>query len=84
MHWNYRIIEHDKSKPAYFAVHEVYYDEKGNIEGWTEDPINVVGDNKTEVTMIIQHISADTKRPILKESELEKNLSKFGKNWGGL
>lgn len=81
MTWNYRIIMHDKSKPKYFAVHEIYYDEKGNIESWTADPINITGDSKQEILKTLKHMIEDTKHSILQESELEKNLTKASKNW---
>lgn len=35
MTWSYRLF---KKKNGY-QVHEVYYDEKGKIETWTEEPI---------------------------------------------
>lgn len=70
--WNYRIIKHDKSEPAYFAIHEVYYDEKGKIQGWTADPIEIAGDSKQEVLETLKHMIDDAKQSVLKESELEK------------
>jgi len=79
MTWNYRIIKHDKTKNVYFAVHEVYYDEKGSVKGWTEDPIDIVGDSKQEILNTLNHMVEDTKQPVLKESELEKDFSKTGK-----
>lgn len=72
MKWDYRIIEHDQNGQSYFAVHEVYYDEKGKIQSWTADPIEVAGDSKQEVLKTLKHMIEDTKQPELKESELEK------------
>lgn len=34
MSWNYRII----ATPDSYALHEVYYDENGQIDGWTQEP----------------------------------------------
>ena len=44
MSWNYRIIKHSSGNRVYFAVHEVFYDDKGNMEHLTKDPIDIVGD----------------------------------------
>lgn len=71
---------HDRTKSACFAVHEVYYDEKGKITNWTADPINITGDSPKDVTKILQTMLKDIKRPVLKESELEKKIGKPGKN----
>ena len=69
---NYRIIQHDTKKPVYFAIHEVFYGDKGKPEGWTAEPIDIVGDSVKEVMQALQHMCSDTKQPVLKESELEK------------
>ncbi|MBI4686936.1 MAG: hypothetical protein HY756_04030 [Nitrospirae bacterium] len=36
MVWNYRVIEHDR----FFAIHEVYYNDKGDITAISEDPMH--------------------------------------------
>lgn len=40
MTWNYRIIDFGTHK----ALHEVYYDDKGVPNGWTEKPADFVCD----------------------------------------
>jgi len=37
--WNYRAI---KDKDGCISVHEVYYDDDGNIISWTTNPITFV------------------------------------------
>lgn len=34
MTWNYRVMHRDGE----LAIYEVFYDAKGNIEGWTKNP----------------------------------------------
>lgn len=38
MTWNYRVIKRTNSDPEaeYLQIHEVYYDDEGQIEGWTK------------------------------------------------
>ena len=45
-YWNYRVIEHepDKFGRVWFQLHEVFYDEDGNISSWTEEPITFIAD----------------------------------------
>ena len=84
MTWNYRIIKHGRKIEPYFAVHEVFYDERGKIESWTENPVDIVGDSVKDVTKMLETILKDIKQPVLKESELQKKLNKTGKNRGEL
>ncbi len=77
MIWNYRIIHHDKKGTKYLAVHEVFYDEKGRIESWTADPIDVSGETKKEVLETLRMMLKDvTNQGILRESELEAGIKK--------
>ncbi len=74
MTWNYRIIKHDAEKPSYFAVHEVFYNDKGKITSWTENPIDIIGQSNNDIKSILKRIILDIKRPTLKESELVESL----------
>lgn len=45
-HWNHRVMRHvekddaggDVLESIWYAIHEVYYDAKGNVDGWTAEP----------------------------------------------
>lgn len=74
MTWNFRIIEHDLGSTAYFAIHEVYYDDKDRITHWTIEPINIVGESKSDVMKMLKQMILDSNTLVLKESELAKEL----------
>ncbi len=39
-HWNYRLCKKRLTKDAVqYCFHEVYYDDNGKINGWTEDSV---------------------------------------------
>lgn len=76
MTWNYRIIKHDIKKPAYFAVHEVYYDDAGKITLWTSEPISLTGESNKDILADLKHLIKDTKEPVLSETELLKLIPK--------
>lgn len=45
MSWNYRVVE-TKTDTQFgvmsrLGIHEVFYDEDGNVNGWTADPVDV-------------------------------------------
>ena len=74
MTWNYRIIKHDTEKRNYFAIHEVFYDNKGKITSWTENPIDIVGESKAYIKSVLKQMVVDIETPTLKESELLESL----------
>ena len=74
MTWNYRIIKHNTSKQNHFALHEVFYDDKGKITSWTEQPIDIVGESKADIERALKQMLLDIDTPVLTESELLKNL----------
>lgn len=80
MTWNYRIIKRDLRRPSYFAVHEVFYNDKGKITNWTSDAIDLTGKNPRDITKTVHMILEDIKTPVLVETELlkiTKNRSKI-------
>lgn len=46
MTWNYRIIRHSFAGETWEAIHEVYYDDGGNIIGANQDPACIISDNE--------------------------------------
>ena len=58
--WNNRIVKHEKDDTVWYSVHEVFYHENGGINGYTEDPISIVGetveDVKSQLKMIMKDI----------------------------
>jgi len=73
--WNYRVIKHDEAENPYFAMHEVYYDEIGDIEGWTIESVNPEGDTSEELSQDLDFMIYDAKNhPVLLWSELEKTV----------
>lgn len=49
--WNYRaiVIEDDEFGIENWGIHEVYYDRRGKIEGWSKSPIPAGGEGKLEL-----------------------------------
>ena len=50
MSWNYRILKtQDADGSPLWGVHEVYYNKAGEVEGWTERSVSIVGDTWKEL-----------------------------------
>ena len=72
-HWNYRIIKKEilESEEKAYQIHEVYFDEQGNTEGWTESPISPFGATPEELREDIRYQLNAFRKPILKEKKEE-------------
>lgn len=66
MAWNYRILDHGE----WLALHEVYYDDAGEPNGWTVDAITFGAHSDEGAEGVIASLEmalADArKRPVLK------------------
>ena len=71
MSWNYRVIEFDDpDEGAWVAIHEVYYDEDGNPDSYSEDPAIAMSTNRSLVWLLDQFREALSKE-VLFERDFE-------------
>ena len=78
MNWNYRILEiiHDEGNT--YEVVEVYYDEDGTVDGYTdisEMPLRHMGDTVEELIEVYEMILKDLKRS--KDDVIKSNDERF-------
>ena len=73
MSWNYRLIHHDKAKHEWIGLHEVYYDDDGEIRYYTENPCRILWDIDEDCTLLDELImmAEAQDKPTLKESEIK-------------
>ena len=71
--WNYRVMKHkinldglsDKMKELvtnheeeyWYGIHEVYYNEAGEVDGWTENEIQPFGETPEELKQCFELMS---------------------------
>ena len=60
--WNNRIVKHKKDDAVWYSVHEVFYHENGGINGYTEDPITILGETEKDVKSQLEMIMKDIER----------------------
>jgi hypothetical protein len=72
-YWNYRVIrkDEDKAGTASYQIHEVYYQENGVIDGWTETPVHPCGDTREELREDIRFFLKAFQRPVLEAKEMD-------------
>ncbi len=67
-HWNNRIIHHPE---GHYAVHEVHYDDDGNVRSYAGDPTVLLGDSPEEVKAALAQMAKDLdKLPVLEWDRL--------------
>jgi len=68
MRWNYRVVQHED----YWGLHEIYYNDNGDIEGYTE--ADVVGNDHDDLVKTIKLMLKDaTQTKLLQASDLPKD-----------
>lgn len=76
MTWDYRVIKYNTNGNVYYKIHEVYYNEKGEIELYTEEPIEPHGDTLEELIKDIEFMAEATKKPVISKKELDEKITK--------
>lgn len=52
-----------------FTLHEVYYDDDGNVKYWSTDPIAAYGETLEELKSDLEHQLKALEKPVLEETE---------------
>ena len=68
-YWNYRIIRkhHKKTGISTSHIHEVYYNDEHQIDGWSEKAVSPMGESLAELQRDIELFLKAFKKPILFE-----------------
>ena len=67
MTWNHRVVKYETCNlfgdpDVGYAIHEVFYDNNGNVQGMTSNPVKPWGDTKDELRLeLMRMLDALTK-----------------------
>ena len=70
-HWNHRVMRHVEFSPVqrqevvWYAIHEVYYNDDGEVNGWKENPDYARGDDLEDLTAYLGLMTEALKHPVL-------------------
>lgn len=75
-HWNHRVIrqtvDHGKlGTEVQFGIHEVHYDDQGNVKGHTVESVGIVGETYREAAEEWMRFARAFEKPILEYVEGE-------------
>ena len=74
MHWNYRIVEIEGQG---WGLYEVFYDDDGNLDGVTVNPIDFFSDNVKDLKSSFELASHAFEKPVLQMKmfdDMEKEI----------
>jgi len=66
MNWDYRVINHD----GMFTIHEVSYNDRGDITSVSQDPMGPSGDTLEELKDDMEYFLQALEMPVLKKEEI--------------
>lgn len=72
MTWNFRVVKKPNNHPLTtdeapytFGIHEVYYDNNGNVVSCTVEPIAIDSDSLEGISWMIEKIAEGMQKPVL-------------------
>lgn len=65
MSWNYRVMLQSAKGEKTYGIHEVYYSDRGKVQGWTTDIMPPCGDTLAELRRDLAFMSKAFKGPVL-------------------
>ena len=73
MGWNHRVIKKGNEAYSWYAIHEVYYDRdsKDLVQGWTENPVPVIGDSLEDLRWTLERMLESLDKPIIDDTNEE-------------
>ncbi len=71
-YWDYRVIRKTQNDAVSYEIYEVYYNDKDEIENWTEEPVSPMGETCNELRNDIFYFMSAFRHPVL-------NMVKEGK-----
>lgn len=65
MSWNYRILAHQSEEEIHLQVHEVYYNDEGQPNGYTENGVAVGAEDLKGIEWVLDKMKECSEKPIL-------------------
>ena len=66
MYWDFRIMRHKEKGHTWYELHEVFYNSKGKVEGWTENGVaHSESVKELHATLLMMLLDSKKKRKIL-------------------
>ena len=67
--WNHRVMKRKDGDEDWFTIHEVYYKDNMDIEGYTKETISVGGNSIEDLRWTLEQMIKSLDKPILDYEE---------------
>lgn len=67
--WNHRVMKRKDGDEDWFTIHEVYYKDNMDIEGYTKEAISVGGNSIEDLRWTLEQMIKSLDKPILDYEE---------------
>lgn len=76
-HWNYRVVKRTyPDNSTGFCIHEVYYDNDGEIEFWSTNPTSAFGETDQDLIDDLRLMSEALGLPVLDYDALPRTQNR--------
>ena len=65
MSWNYRVVKYGEPLEEVYLIHEVHYNKRGKIEGWSDGEMRPLGSSLKELRGDLKQMTQALKLPVL-------------------
>jgi len=65
--WNHRVVKTKDGIDDWYAIHEVFYDEDGKVDGMTKEPISVGGNSLEDLRWALTKMLESLDKDIIDE-----------------
>ena len=80
MTWDYRVMRRvtkvNGKRDVSFGIYEIFFDEKGKLEGWTEDSVEPHGDTLKDLKTDLKWMTQAFNKPILDYNKLDRQFKR--------
>lgn len=77
MTWNYRVFEVKYHNETYYELREVYYDEQGEVIGYTPEGTSPLSEDMIGLQQDMDHMLLALDKPILKDEDFPQFKDHF-------
>ena len=69
MSWNYRLLKMKDGDDDFFQIHEVFYNKKGKVKGYTKNGVTVAGKDIAEVKWVLMEMLSCLEKDVIQYEE---------------
>ena len=70
-YWNHRVVKRIVGGYPEYGIHEVYYNDDGSIQGYTDRPVSVASSELGDLRVTLERMLACLEKEVLIDGEVQ-------------